>query len=348
MNHLTSTLLRMIYGNWQTCVVGAFAELGIADLLQRTPMTTEALAVETSTDVAALRRFLRCAAAMGLVGDGGAVPHTLGSLGELLRSDHPHSLRATARLNFVGYRYQPWGHLVEILRTGSGRGFSPTHEHGTLDYLAARHELREVFHTAMYELSTSEDESIAASYDFSPFHRVIDLGGGRGSFLEAVVRRNPHLTGVVFDRDDPAADTHTSGEDWSRRLERRTGDFFAGVPPDGDLYVMKNVIHNWLEHDAVQLLRGVRAAWEETRLPVLWADRRLLIIEHRLDDPAEGGRAAWLDLNFLILIGGGERDLDGYRSLASQTGFTLARVLPTPVGRSILELVAGDSAEPPC
>ncbi len=342
MNSLASTLMGMIYGNWQTCVVGAFAELGIADLLQRTPMTAESLAVETATDAAALRRFLRCAAMLGLVGGGGPVPYSLGPLGELLRSDHPQSLRAAARLNSADYRYHPWGELREVLRTGSGRGVSPTHEHGTLDYIAGKEAVSDIFHAAMKELSLPEDASIAAAYDFSPFRRVIDLGGGRGSFLAAILRRNPHLSGILFDLEHPATDNLTPEDDVSQRLEQRAGDFFAGVPSDGDLYILKNVIHNWPEQRATQILRNVRAAWDDPSGSVLCADRRLLIIEHLLDDPAEGGRAAWLDLNFLILVGGAERDLEGYRSIAGQAGFAITRVLTTPVGRSILELIASD------
>ncbi len=346
MNEFSSALIRMIYGNWQSCVVGAFAELGIADQLHRAPMTAESIAAQTATEATCLRRFLRCAAALGLVGGvNGGITYRLTPLGDLLRSDHPNGLRSAARLNTAGYRYHPWGHLVNVLRTGSGRGFSPTHEHGTLDFLADKDDDRKVFHSAMAELSAYENDPIAGSYDFSPFRRVIELGGGWGGLIEAVLRRNPHLTGVAFDLEDFSSGAAGDETDVTRRLERRAGDFFAGVPTDGELYIMKNVIHNWTDSRASALLDIVRASWDAASEPSPPGGRRLLIIEHLLDDPGEGGRAAWLDLNFLILIGGQERDLEGYRSLAARSGFAIARVLSTPVGRSILELVPASDAE---
>jgi hypothetical protein len=320
---LASRMFKLIYGNWQTCATYAFAELGIADLLHREPMTVEQLAGETGTDARALKRFLRCAATLGLIcsEDG---RYVLTPFGGLLRSDHPFSHRAAARLNGAPYRYQPWGRLIDVLTAGSGAGISPAFESGSLDYLADKPELREVFHRAMTDLSAAENEPVARAYDFTGAAHVVDIGGGEGTFLRAVLEANPRLRGTLFDLE-PAP-----GDSLGGRLERRAGDFFQEVPPDGDVYMMKNVIHNWPEDRALRLLRNVRAA--------MTAEKRLLVIEHLIPKGDGFSVAKWLDLNFMILVGGAERTLAEYRGLAEQADFELARDFPTPTGRHILEL----------
>lgn len=328
LRELSARLFKLIYGNWQTCVTYAFAELGIADLLHEGPRTVEQLARETGTDATALKRFLRCAATLGFIHSGGANQgdsYALTPFGGLLRSDHPFSHRAAARLNGAPYRYQPWGHLIDVLKTGSGAGISPTYESGSLDYLADKPELREVFHRAMTDLSAAENEPVARAYDFTGFSHVVDVGGGEGTFLRAVLRAHPHLRGTLFDLEPG------DGDDLGGRLERRAGDFFREAPPEGDVYLMKNVIHNWPEDRAVQLLRNVRAA--------LAPARRLLIIENLIPEGDGFSVAKWLDLNFMVLVGGAERTLEAYRELARRADLELAQALPTPAGRHILELV---------
>jgi len=326
LRELAARMFKLIYGNWQTCATYTFAELGLADLLHQGPRTVEQLAGETGTDAQALKRFLRCAATLGLVrserSENGA--YALTPFGALLRSDHPFSHRAAARLNGAPYRYQPWGHLIDVLRTGSGAGISPTYESGSLDYLADKPELREVFHRAMTDLSAAENEPVARAYDFTGTAHVVDIGGGEGTFLRAVLKANPHLQGTLFDLE-PAP-----GDDLGGRMHRRAGDFFVDVPPEGDVYMMKNVVHNWPEDKALRLLRNVRAA--------MTPEKRLLVIEHLIPEGDDFSVAKWLDLNFMVLVGGAERTLDEYRGLARQAGFDLARALPTPAGRHILEL----------
>jgi hypothetical protein len=334
--------------NWQTCVTFVFAELGIADLLHGQARPLEDLARATGTDRSALGRFLRCAAALGFVtctarsDEGEAMAYALTAFGALLRSDHPMSQRAAARLNGAPYRYQPWGHLLQILRSGSAVGFSPSAERGTLAYLADKPELLEVFHRAMTDLSAGQNRAIARAYDFRAFTHVVDLGGGEGSFLDAVLEAHPHLRGTLFDLPDaPASEGAAAGHPRRRRCG---GDFFVSVPATGDVYTMKNVVHNWPEPKVLQLLSTVREAMRCTAsTPSPPEHKRLLIIEHLVTDDDQPNVAKWLDLNFMVLVDGRERRLHEYRALGAQAGFELLRTLPTPAGRHLMEfaLAAG-------
>lgn len=330
----------LIYGNWPTCATFAFAELGIADLLQGGAVTVAELATRTQTDPRSLYRFLRCCAQLRFVELGteeGVV--SLTGFGALLCSDHPLGQRDAARLNGASYRYQPWGHLVDALRNGSGAGFSPTHEQGSLDYLRDKPDLLAVFQRAMSNLSVTEDEDIAAAYGFARFRHVIDVGGGHGNFVRAILRGNPGLRGTVFDLAESLATAPPQLTDVDDRLCQVAGDFFACVPAGADVYTLKNVLHNWPEERVVAILQQVRAAVVADGDGC--TERRVLVIEHVMDDDASAaGVAPWIDLNFFILVGGEDRTLRDYRALFARCGFTIERLIPTSTGRTIMELVA--------
>lgn len=336
-DELNSQLRQMrglIYGNWNTCITSAFAELNLADLLAGGERTVDALAHATGTDADALQRFLRCAAGLGLVAwQRKTQTYRLAPLGELLTSDHPHSQRAAAQLNGADYRYQPWGRLVEILRQGSSRGISPTAEQGSLAYLADHPAQLAVFHRAMTDLSTTDNAALARAYDFSRCTHVIDVGGGEGTLLKSILRAHPAVTGTLFDLATTLPTmTDADMSDFAGRLHLHAGDFFQSVPAGADCYVLKNVIHNWPEDRALRLLENVRAAL--LTAPHGMA-KRLLIIEYLLDDGPSV--AAWLDLNFLVLVDGRERTLEEYRDLGARAGLTLLQAIPTPIGRHIME-----------
>jgi hypothetical protein len=328
----------LIYGNWQTCVTCAFAELGIADLLDGAAMSVVDLAQRTGTHADSLYRFLRCCVQLQFVRvDADTRTFALTPFGALLRSDHPFGQRDAARLNGASYRYQPWGRLVDILRAGSGEGFSETHGEGSLDFLKGKPELLEVFQRAMSNLSTTEDESIARAYEFGRFRHVVDIGGGHGNFVKAILRSHPGLRGTLFDLGASLDSIGAEPCGVDDRLARVAGDFFLSVPADGDVYTLKNVLHNWPEDRAGQILRSVRAA--------VCADgdaarKRVLVIEHLMVEDGEStpSVAPWLDLNFFILVGGRDRTRAEYESLFERAGFSISRLLPTATGRTIIEL----------
>src|SRR5216684_2442758 len=186
-------MYQYIYGNWFTMIAYVYAELDFAQLLREEPRSFAELATLTQTNPRALDRFLRCAGALGFhTTDPETGKLTLTDLGFLLCAESPVSLRAAARLNGASYRYQPWGHLLEYVKSGSGQGLSETWEDGSLEYLKDKPELLAVFEQAMTNLGKSayqnvnEDQVIAASVDFSRFKRVMDIGSGNGTLLEAI------------------------------------------------------------------------------------------------------------------------------------------------------------------
>jgi hypothetical protein len=329
----------LIYGNWQTCVTCAFAEMGIADLLYGAAMGIADLAEKTGTHADSLYRFLRCCVQLQFVRvDTDTRTFALTPFGALLRSDHPFGQRDAARLNGASFRYQPWGRLVDILRAGSGARFSETHGDGSLDFLKDRPELLEVFQRAMSNLSTTEDENIARTYEFGNFHHVVDIGGGHGNFVKAILRNHPGLRGTLFDLKASLDSIEGGASGTDERLDRVAGDFFVSVPADGDVYTLKNVLHNWPEDRVDQIMRTVRDA---VCADGAVARKRVLIIEHLMVEDGENTQSIvpWMDLNFFILVGGRDRTQREYETLFARVGFSVARLLPTATGRTIIELV---------
>lgn len=329
----------LIYGNWQTCVTCAFAELGIADLLDGAAMGVADIAERTGTHADSLYRFLRCCVQLQFVRvDTDTRTFALTPFGALLHSDHPFGQRDAARLNGASFRYEPWGRLVDILRAGSGADISATHREGSLDFLEDKPELLEVFQRAMNNLSTTEDEAIARAYEFGRFRHVIDVGGGHGNFAKAILRNHPGMRGTLFDLKVSLDSIEEGAYGTVERLDQVAGDFFRSIPADGDVYTLKNVLHNWPEDRVEQIMRTVRDA---VCADGDMARKRVLVIEHLMVEDGEDVQsvAPWMDLNFFILVGGRDRTRREYERLFARTGFSVARLLPTTTGRTIIELV---------
>lgn len=324
---------KMIYGNWMQQCTYAFAELAVADVLNESPKSHVDLAEELNLNTAYLKQFLRCVSELGYVSfNVKTKEYVLTEVGALLGSDHPYSKRAEARLNGAEYRYMPWGHLVGILKNGNGKEYSPTVEKGTLNYLQDKPELLGVFHEAMFKIWKTEDDKIVEAFDFKSFKRVMDIGGGKGSFLLSILKQNEHLEGVVFDLP-------TTFE--NAALDKKnimTGDFFQEVPDVVDIYTMKNVIHNWPEDKTKKILENVRTAMLSTKginTPIAY--KRLLIIENILPDDGTGDISNWMSLNFMILVDGQERNREEYKELGEACGFRLEKIYTTETNREIIE-----------
>jgi hypothetical protein len=329
-------ITRCIYGNWMSQVTYVFAELGVADQLIDGPKNIEQLAEAMNVHAGYLKRTLRCAFELGyLTFDNTTSLYYLTPKGELLGSNHPHSKREEARLNGAGYRYHPWGNLINILRYGMKEEYSPTYKNGTLDYLKDKPDLFKTFHKALLGKSRVEDDDIIKDFDFSSFTRVMDIGSGKGSFVRAILDRNPHLKGAMFDLKQ-TFETEVE-EKYKDRLIQIDGNFFDGVPDYADVYTMKNVIHNWPEAKAMKLLGNVRKAMLSTAgNNTDPARKRLLIVENVVPENDDHKVANWMDLNFMILIDGAERTIEEYGQLGAKCGLHLEQAFETKAGRHIL------------
>lgn len=303
------------------------ADLDVADCLDASPRTARELAGDVGADPDALGRVLRLLAAHGIFeAEGDGFRHSPAS--RLLRSDHPQSMRAFARMIGLGINWTIYGAIEHSARTGRPAGEKILPD-GYWNHLAAHPQEGRVFNEAMEAKAHGQVAGIIASYDFSGFRSVADIGGGRGHLLRAIVDASPQASGVLFDLPqvvEAAADVA------SPRITLQAGDFFRDELPRCDAYTAMDIIHDWDDEHALAILQAIRRA-----APV---SARLLLLETMISTDPGPDWAKMLDIHMLVLLGGRQRTLDQYTRLFDESGFAFRREIDTRAGVSILEAEA--------
>jgi SAM-dependent methyltransferase len=323
-------LLRMGFGFAVAQALHVAAELGIADLLQDAPRSAEDLARATGTDAGALYRLLRFLASEGVFREEAAGRFAQTELSAGLRADAPDGPRDFIRM-INKEAYAAWGQLLHSVRTGN-TAFEHVFGAPRFEWLASHPEQAALFQRAMIALSGGANQEAAEAYDFAGCRRVVDVGGGHGQLLSAIVARNPHLSGVLYDLPAGIAAARTGVGGPLPRCDLVAGDFFKDVPEGADVYIMKKVIHDWDDERAVKILDNCRR--------VLAPGGKVLVAETIVPPGNDPHPIKLSDLNMLAVTGGMERTQEQYARLFARAGLRLARVVPTRSPVSILEGVA--------
>lgn len=326
----TDALIELITAGWKSQAVRAAAELGIADLLAEGPMTAAQLATAAHAHRPFLHRLLRALTTIGVVVENGDGTFELTPMGALLPS-------LTSWTTWWGrYAWPEWAHLVDSLQTGQSARVLLSGERG-FSAVEADPERAAVFNSAMAELTRVEAAGMVENYDFSGFGRIVDVGGGYGEVLVAILSACPQAAGVVFDLAHCAegAHRHIVEAGLEDRCEVVTGDFFEAVPAGADAYIVKSVVHDWDDSDAQRILESCRRA--------TGAGSTLLLVERvmpeRLGTSAADQSTARSDLQMLVAHGARERTAPEIAELLSRSGFRLEEVHPTGRGLTVHEAV---------
>lgn len=315
-------------GSWITQGIWVAAELGIADLLAQGPLTADELASRTNTHSAALYRVLRALAGLGIFEENGNGQFSLTPLAELLRSDVPGSQRSIAIMMGDEF-YAAWGELLHSARTGEP-GFHKRYGVPFFRYMEDHPDRHRIYDGAMTGVHGGETDPMLDAYDFSPFRTVVDVGGGNGLVLASILSRHPAVQGILFDLPAVAdrARSTISGNGVSDRIRIEGGSFFSGVPAGADAYVLRHIIHDWEDQDAIAILRECRKA--------VAPDGKILVVEMVIPSGNEPSFGKWLDL-MMLLVAGRERTKEEYSRLFSEAGLKLTRVIPTASDVSVIE-----------
>ena len=327
------TIWRMVNAFQDSMAIHVVATLGIADLLRDGPRSVADLASATGSDELALFRLLRALASTGIFAEGPDGRFRQSPLSELLRTDAPGSVRAWAMYVGRPYTWTTWGHFADSVK--SGRPVFPDLFGTDLwTYRSTRPEENAIFDAAMTGISAAAAAAVAGGYDFSQLSRLVDVGGGRGELLAAILAANPDLRGVPFDQPHVVADAGELLQEAgvAERCEVVGGSFFEAVPPGADAYLLKSVLHDWDDPEAIAILRRCRAA-----IP---PSGRLLVVERVVRPANEPDGTKLLDLHMLVMLGGRERTAAENAALLDQAGFRPGRVIPTSSPYSIIECAA--------
>ncbi|MEU9192824.1 methyltransferase [Streptomyces hundungensis] len=324
-------LNQLVYGHIYSASVRAVAVHRVADRLAGGARTAEQLAEDCGLHADALRRVLRLLTMHGLFTQDEKGAFGLTEAGRPLRTDVAGSQHAAALFLTGDMLRRSADGIPDTVRTGA-TPFEETHGLPFFGHLAASPEARELFDAAMAAQSGRVVDLIAGSYAFPARGTVIDVGGGRGGLLRAVLGRQPALTGVLFDRPETVRDHVLDTGDLRGRWSVAGGDFFTEVPSGGDLYLLKNILHDWDDVDCLRILAAIRAAAAP--------GKRLLVVDAVLPDNGDPHPAVELDMIMLMMVRGRERTAAEFEALLTRSGFRLHRILRTPSLPSIIEAEA--------
>jgi len=323
-------VLQMASGYWVSQSIYVAAKLGIADLLKDSPKSCDELATATGTNAPSLYRVLRALASLGVFAETQPNHFTLTPLAACLQSDVPDSFRAFVIL-LGEEHYRAWGDLLHGVQTG-GSPFENVYGMNLFDYLAQNPESAKIFDESMTNASAIESATIAASYDFSSIQTLVDVAGGEGLLIASILKSNPTLKGVLFDRPYviERAKRFLEAEGVLERCQLAAGNFFESVPEGGDAYILKHIIHDWDDERAIAILKQCHK--------VMPANGKILVAEQVIPPGNQPFRGKFLDLHMLaVLPGGRERTEAEYRALFEKAGFKLTRIVPTQDDMSLIE-----------
>lgn len=317
-------LMSMLFGIPVAHAVGVAAELGIFSRVAVAERSAEQIAAETGTLPDPTYRLMRGLAALGLLVESQQRNFSLSELGRWLLPETPGSFDAFARMNNAPWSSSVFANLMHPLKTGES-AFRKQHGEGLFSWLARHPEREELFGHAMSTFSGMEVELVVVAYDFTTANRVVDIGGGHGMLLARILQSAPTTKGILFDQPrvlERAKSTFLSAE-LARRCEFVPGDFFEGVPPGGDLYVLKHVLHDWDDERALRILENVaRAAAPGSRV---------LVVEQGLAPPGVPSPGKLMDIAMLAMLDGArERGAEEHARLMARAGLRFEREIATP------------------
>jgi len=309
------------------------AQLGIADLLKDGAKSSEELAQLTGVDKQSLYRLLRSLASFGIFAEDEEKRFDLTPLAVTLQIDSPESVRAWAIMSGEKWHWNLWGNLIESVKTGKTAVEYTFGKPNIFEYFVQDSQAGNHFDEAMTNLASLNNSAIATGYDFSGISKLVDIGGGYGSHLTTILKTYPSIKGVLFDQPSviAGAKEFITENGLAERCELVAGDFFQSVPPGGDVYLLKTVIHDWDEPNAVKILKNCRRAMTE--------HSKLLLVEAVIPPGNTPYFGKLLDLEMLTTSGGRERTEVEYRTLFDAAGFKLTKVFATASPWKIIEAV---------
>lgn len=316
-------LRQLIVGYRISQAIFVAVKLGIPDVLKEEAKSSEDLAAETGGDRDALHRLLAVLANAGVLRETAPARFALTPMGALLRKDGAVRDSAILAAEVFWPAYSELLHTVRTGRSGVERAFGMP----IYDYLARNPEADAAYAAIMTAGTSTMAAALMSSYDFSSIGTVVDVGGGQGAFLTAILKAHPHLRGILFDRSAAVAGAHEAlvAQHVAERCEVVAGDFFEGLPADRDVYILKWVISEWADERAAVILKNCRRAMS--------GRGRVLVME-----PLDPASNALFNLNMLVTWNGGRvRSIAELTALFASAGLRVERIIPAQSQMSIVE-----------
>jgi O-methyltransferase/methyltransferase family protein len=314
------TLFRMITGFRNTQTLYVVAKLGVADLLINGPVDSSTLAQKLNVHPRSLFRVMRALAGQGVFTQDRSNCFGLTSIGQLLRTDNPHTLRYAA-IEFGEENYRAAGELLYTVKTGE-TAFDHVYGMGRWDFLGKNPEASKTCNLFMAS-SQARFPNPFEFYNFKDRHLIVDVGGGRGHVIAGIMKLNSNLKGILFDLPQGVAEARSflTSEGIDQRCQIVTGSFFDSVPAGGDLYLLSRILHDWQDQEAKLILDNCRKAIRD--------DGILLLRENVIPEGDTPHAGKQLDISMLYMVGGAERTEEEWSRLLQDSRFKLNRIIKT-------------------
>lgn len=320
-------MMQLTTGYWVSKSIYCAARLKIADHLAAGPRTTAQLATSAKCHEESLHRLLRALASLGIFRETKSKTFELTPKAQYLRSEHPEGIRdLTVMLN--DNLFEAWCDLLYSVQTGE----SAAHKRFGGDFfstvLSKDPEASATFDRAMEQIHGPEIQLMLEFFDWKGFGHVVDVGGGSGQTLFAILQRHAKAKGTLFDLPNVVERAKKSDNPVAKRCDFQGGSFFEKVPAGGDCYYLRHIVHDWNDADSLKILRNCREA--------MTSGSTLLIVEKAIPEGNDPEFAKLLDINMLV-IGGKERTLAQYEGLFAKAGLKLYKHHPTPGPIDLIE-----------
>jgi hypothetical protein len=326
----SAAMFEIIEGFWFSRAVYIAAKLGIADLVSERPRSAVELAAATQSHAPSLYRILRALASRNIFTEDASGRFSMTPAAVALQSEARGSLRAFLMTELGEEHYPAWGNLLHTVKTGE-TAFDCTFKMSPWEFFSQNPENAAIFDRAMTNVNGIVNAAIVRAYDFSRAKLLVDVAGGQGTLMAAVLKSHFGVRGILLDMPHVIEATKRilEAEGLGARCQVVAGDIFKSVPAGGDLYLMKWIIHDWDNERSVAILKNCRAAME--------AHGKLILVEAVLPPGNQHSMSKFFDLNMLVMTGGRERSESEYKALFQASGFRLTRIIPTQSEFSLIE-----------
>jgi predicted transcriptional regulator len=324
----------IIFGRWRSQILYTGVKLGIFDCVTSNPKDASDIAKELDLDNSLTYRLLRALASIGLLEQGQGSKFSITPQGELLRKDHPQTLRGIALLEEGPEHYAIWKHLPEMIKEGKQNAFVREYSHTIFEHARRNHEYGEVFNHAMSSYSASQTAWVLealAGYDFSKIGHLCDIGGGHGHLVSNLLLKYPHMKGTVLELKSVTENKQLLlppklgvGD----RCVYVDGDMFSEVP-SADAYIMKMILHDWDDNECVKILSNIHRSSRQ--------DVKVFIAEHLVTDPETPHFSKLFDIHMMCAASGRERTVEEFSALLERAGWKLVQIHPSSGLISVIE-----------
>ncbi|ARV58878.1 hypothetical protein BZZ01_09760 [Nostocales cyanobacterium HT-58-2] len=324
---------KLACASWISQALGIVAKLSIADLLTEGAKSIEELAQATESHIPSLYRVLRCLTTVGVFNEVKPRHFALTPLAEYLQSDNPYSLKYLAMTNIDQWRWHVFGDMFHTVKTGEPAIKSVYSVNNYWQYLEKNSESNLLFSQSMFSIAQNCQIQLLKSYDFSKVSKIIDIAGGQGLIISAILKHNPHLQGILFDMPETVVDAVKllKAEGVAARCEIVGGDMFQSIPCGGDIYLLSYIMIDWDDRSICNLLENIRYSMPE--------NSKVLVIDTVIPVSNDYHWSKWEDLFALCMGDGVVRTQTEFQTIFQKAGFELVKTFSPEKPLSLMELV---------